>query len=996
MNTVAEAALLVVPMVQTARINKRQCARMVDNVHQLLCTLTLLFLCSGSALTPKLLGEIGRVVQNLHKFYACLRSQQELGKIKRFFKQSEVTAQLEACEVELRGLLESFKLQSDSFLATAVADLDAQTQDRHQQFLELLASQSSSQYSDIMSTTNSSSSAFSLLPALPQIFNGRESELAEIVAAFIQCPARVAIMGTGGMGKTALALAVLHHPDIEVNYSHKHFVSCEAATSAAGLISAVGAHLGVEQSRALSKAIVGYFWDCGPTMLVLDNLETPWEPLSTRGKVEEFLSLLTDVPHLALLITMRGAERPGKIKWTRPFLLPLEPLSSIASRQIFIDIAAEPRADEEAALAELMEVTGNLPLAVGLMANVASFEGYLGALSRWKAENTALISDGYDKRSSLEKSIIVSLKSPRLESNPQALELLGLLCLLPDGILEEELISSQVPLQNIPQCRSVLLQTSLAFLVEGRLKALPPIREYVRGIHPASADCTKPLLDHFHALLLVVESYSEISHRGVFRQLISHLGNIQSLFLNAIKAEGVTKSDLGYAILTLSHLSMTMLKGESPLVRYLPGIIDSGDDHHLKWLYLRYCVNAIDRPAIGLDDLEALANQGVQFFVREQDYEAQATTYAALSLYYHRAGDLRKALEFNELGIGLRNKIGPMGQLVAIRARANIQATLGECHKSVQNYREAQKLARLTGRVSEECESLIDEAVPWCRLGNFREAQECITTGQALLYTNGLQGSDFELSCLDHAAEIHLQKGEYGEARRLTDLVRQKTSPHRSTYFHANSLATLAQIDTIIGASDTQVLENLVAAKKLATELGWGFEEVICDLLRCRLDIRDGRGIEAYTAMKTMFGDPALEPQVRLMILESLGDSSNRMCGPTETFHWATTYFAFARKITEPSHTYQGLRCLADIFLAEGDEQTALNIFQAVLDRSTEMGVHQRRADCMLRIGNILRRRGQIDQAKEMWEAARPLFVRSSQTNNVATIDAKLADLQQH
>ncbi|KAF7325349.1 NB-ARC domain-containing protein [Mycena venus] len=53
------------------------------------------------------------------------------------------------------------------------------------------------------------------------------------------------------------------------------------------------------------------------------------------AEVEEFLSLLTDVPHLALIVTMRGAERPGKILWTRPFLLPLRPLSNDAARQTF-------------------------------------------------------------------------------------------------------------------------------------------------------------------------------------------------------------------------------------------------------------------------------------------------------------------------------------------------------------------------------------------------------------------------------------------------------------------------------------------------------------------------------------------------------------------------------------------------------------------------------------------------------------------------------------
>ncbi|KAJ7899805.1 hypothetical protein B0H13DRAFT_1459720, partial [Mycena leptocephala] len=337
-------------------------------------------------------------------------------------------------------------------------------------------------------------------PAPVQVFHGRESELKDIVAALMQGPARVAIMGPGGMGKTTLVLAALHHPDVESRYPHRYFVSCESATGDAELISIVGSHLGLEQSGQLSNAICGYFRDMGPSILVLDNMETPWEPLSNRKKVEGFLSLLGDVQHLALFITMRGAERPGNMKWTRPFLPPLEPISSLAAHQTFIEIADKPTVNEEAALAELIELTGSLPLAVVLMAQVASFEGYLGALARWKTENTALLSDGYDKRSNLEKSIITSLRSPRIQSNPHSLDLLSILSLLPDGITEEELISSKVPIPQISECRSVLLQTSLASVLDGRLKALSPIREYVQGAHPPSASLVKPLRNHFQGL----------------------------------------------------------------------------------------------------------------------------------------------------------------------------------------------------------------------------------------------------------------------------------------------------------------------------------------------------------------------------------------------------------------------------------------------------------------------------------------------------------------
>ncbi|KAJ6569168.1 P-loop containing nucleoside triphosphate hydrolase protein, partial [Mycena capillaripes] len=319
----------------------------------------------------------------------------------------------------------------------------------------------------------------------PKIFYGREAELKDLIDTLLSDPARATILGPGGMGKTTLAMAALNHPAITEKYSLKHFISCESSNTYGDLVYNVGLHLGLEPSSHLSKAMVRHFEGCGPCLVVLDNFETPWEPMESRGQVEEFISLLADIPTVALLITMRGAERPGKVKWNRPFLPPLEPISPSATRQIFSDIAEEPVAEEESALDHLIELSGGLPLAVSLMANIASFEGYSGTLCRWEVETTALLSDGDDKRSNLEKSITLSLGSPRISSSPHTKNLISLLSLLPDGITAEDLLAAKVPISEIRHSQSLLLRTSLAYIdVKGRLKALSPIREFIRRVHP--------------------------------------------------------------------------------------------------------------------------------------------------------------------------------------------------------------------------------------------------------------------------------------------------------------------------------------------------------------------------------------------------------------------------------------------------------------------------------------------------------------------------------
>jgi hypothetical protein len=76
---------------------------------------------------------------------------------------------------------------------------------------------------------------------------------------------------------------------------------------------------------------------------------------------------------------MQGGERPAKVKWTQPFLSPLTPLSHSAALQTFIDVADDTH--EEDNVNQLLELTGNLPLAISLIACVARAEGCVSAIA---------------------------------------------------------------------------------------------------------------------------------------------------------------------------------------------------------------------------------------------------------------------------------------------------------------------------------------------------------------------------------------------------------------------------------------------------------------------------------------------------------------------------------------------------------------------------------------------------------------------------------------
>ena len=142
-----------------------------------------------------------------------------------------------------------------------------------------------------------------MLPSRPKIFHGRESELSDILRLFNQETPRIAILGAGGMGKTSLARAVMHDQEISARYDQQRFfVACDSTTTKVELAALIGGHVGLKPGKDLTQAVVQYFSKCPPSILILDNLETIWEPIDSRDNIEQFLSLLTDVEHLALMV----------------------------------------------------------------------------------------------------------------------------------------------------------------------------------------------------------------------------------------------------------------------------------------------------------------------------------------------------------------------------------------------------------------------------------------------------------------------------------------------------------------------------------------------------------------------------------------------------------------------------------------------------------------------------------------------------------------------
>jgi diguanylate cyclase (GGDEF)-like protein len=191
--------------------------------------------------------------------------------------------------------------------------------------------------------------------ALPQPLSaliGRDEDVA-VVSRAIDAHRVVTVTGTGGVGKTRLALAVAHQA--ADRFVHVRFVDALGAANRDELLARVGAALGVTDTDDVVRALTARTG--APTLVVLDGCERVAE--ASR----EVLDALAAAP-LRFLATSRVPLGTRDERVVR-----LQPLDAPATRSLFEDraqaagVVADP---DDADVAALLRRLGGSPLAIEL------------------------------------------------------------------------------------------------------------------------------------------------------------------------------------------------------------------------------------------------------------------------------------------------------------------------------------------------------------------------------------------------------------------------------------------------------------------------------------------------------------------------------------------------------------------------------------------------------------------------------------------------------
>lgn len=399
-----------------------------------------------------------------------------------------------------------------------------------------------------------------MIPTRPSIFHGREQEHLLILSSIkrgldLKKPARIAIRGSGGLGKTTLALSVLYHEESKTHFADRvHFVSCEATTSSTLLFSAISRTLKFPQDGGDPLVQLKIFLEnhTQPTLLILDNFETPWldGPEGDQEAVRQLLLLLCSSLHVTILVTTRIANLPQGVRWSLPILPELEPISLEAARDTFIEITEGAKDERKGSinlnestpeLDALLQLVDRVPLAVTLMASAAQLGESIPGLRRaWEKERTSMLAaGGASKSTNIEISIKLSIDSKPIRANPISRRLLSLLCLLPDGA-DRSRLGDMTTISNPDIAIRILKSVSLAYEEHKRIKILSPIRGYVLS--------SEDLRPHPDDKVTIIECYRALAQIGVHgfnderylraREVLEpEEGNLSSIFTMAISEE---------------------------------------------------------------------------------------------------------------------------------------------------------------------------------------------------------------------------------------------------------------------------------------------------------------------------------------------------------------------------------------------------------------------------------------------------------------------------
>ena len=339
-------------------------------------------------------------------------------------------------------------------------------------------------------------------PPPPGACFGRD-ELIKNVVGLAENLKSIALIGAGGIGKTSIALTILHNDRIKRRFGESRwFIRCDQfPASRAHFLHQLSKTIGAGVKNPEDLVPLRPFLSSRDMIIFLDNAESVLDPQGTGA--QEIYTLVEELgrfSNICVCVTSRISIIPPH------FEHPVIPtLTAEAACNIFY--AIYHTSNRSTVIDDLLRHLDFHALSITLLATVAlrNMWDYDRVAREWDTHRTQVLQT--DHNESLATTIELSLTSSMFgKLGPDARDLLSVIAFFPQGIDQNNLSWLFPTVPNAGNISDKFCVLSLTYRSNGFIMMLAPLRDYLCPKNPLSSPLfCKVKEQYFHKLSVEVD-----------------------------------------------------------------------------------------------------------------------------------------------------------------------------------------------------------------------------------------------------------------------------------------------------------------------------------------------------------------------------------------------------------------------------------------------------------------------------------------------------------